>query len=154
MRSESSWQSRQRNEFGSLVSVVFAVRKYVPPTLRRTHWLLQRFGKWFFVTWCEFVSLKSAMFCYAGDCRRCNERPTTRRGDRRRRRTGDGASGWTGWTVKVAACRLHQEVANKHGRRAERKRGKSESRRMTRSGPTIFLWTNYTFRTSLYRICT
>lgn len=60
MRSESSWHSRYRNEFGSLVNVVFAVRKYVPPTLRRTHWFLHLCGMWFFVISWEFVSLKSS----------------------------------------------------------------------------------------------
>lgn len=38
MRSVSSWIKRQRKDFGSRERVVFVVRKWVPPTLSRTHW--------------------------------------------------------------------------------------------------------------------
>ena len=62
MSAESSWHRRYRNEFGSLDRVVFAVKKYVPPTFSLTHWFLQRFGTLFSVISCEFVSLKSAIF--------------------------------------------------------------------------------------------
>lgn len=36
-RSGSAWHKRYRNDFGSLHSVCLVVRKYVPPTFRRTH---------------------------------------------------------------------------------------------------------------------
>ncbi len=36
-RSGSAWHSRYRKDFGSLHSVCLVVRKYVPPTFRRTH---------------------------------------------------------------------------------------------------------------------
>lgn len=36
-RSGSAWHRRYRNDFGSLHSVCLVVRKYVPPTFRRTH---------------------------------------------------------------------------------------------------------------------
>ena len=37
--SVSAWHSRARKDLGSLQSVVFVVRKTVPPTLSLTHWL-------------------------------------------------------------------------------------------------------------------
>lgn len=40
MRSESSLHNLYKNEFGSLDSVVFVVRKHVPPTFSFTHCLL------------------------------------------------------------------------------------------------------------------
>ncbi len=36
-RSGSAWHRRYRKDFGSLHSVCLVVRKYVPPTFRRTH---------------------------------------------------------------------------------------------------------------------
>ena len=45
MRSLSSRTSLDRKEFWSRASVVFVVRKQVPPTFRRTHcWLVLRKG--------------------------------------------------------------------------------------------------------------